>query len=106
MKHDTIIKIENNNRGWHSNQNKDASNLTKQANHWQCSKERILSLQEWRLFIKEYQSSPTEIIVSAINEKANKDNSKESVSLNKLQVRPRENLSTTEDDAIEEDGAV
>jgi hypothetical protein len=49
-------------------------------NNWQCSNEKIISNQEWRLFIKEYQSSPTELIVSAINERLNKDSKGEAAS--------------------------
>lgn len=47
--------------------------MSKIDNNWQCSNEKIISNHEWRLFIKEYQSSPTELIVSAINERLNKD---------------------------------
>lgn len=46
--------------------------MLKSENNWQFSQE-INQKSEWRLFIKEYQSSPTELFVSAINEKLNKD---------------------------------
>jgi hypothetical protein len=39
-------------------------------NNWSFKKKLDMS-NEWRLFIKEYQSSPTELIVSAINERLN-----------------------------------
>lgn len=58
----------------------EAVMMSKIDNNWQCSNEKIISNQEWRLFIKEYQSSPTELIVSAINERLNKDSKDESAS--------------------------
>ena len=51
--------------------------MVKNQHNWQFAQE-INQKSEWRLFIKEYQSSPTEIFVSAVNEKLNKDDSKNS----------------------------
>lgn len=45
-------------------------------NNWQLAN-NIKLPNEWRLFIREYQSSPTELIVSAINERLEKANIKE-----------------------------
>ena len=49
--------------------------MLKNEHNWQFSQE-INQKSEWRLFIKEYQSSPTELFVSAVNEKLNKDENK------------------------------
>lgn len=54
----------------------EAVMMVKQETNWMCSNERIISKHAHRLFIKEYQSSPTELIVSAVNERLNKDESK------------------------------
>jgi hypothetical protein len=40
-------------------------------NNWQLAN-NIKLPNEWRIFIREYQSSPTELIVSAINERLEK----------------------------------
>jgi len=44
--------------------------MSKVENNWQFAT-RINLKNEWHLFIREYQSSPTELIVSAINERLN-----------------------------------
>ena len=44
-------------------------------NNWQHAT-NINIANEWRLFIREYQSSPTELIVSAINERLEKQGAK------------------------------
>ena len=75
--------------------------MTKKGHNWQYSNEKIISLHEWRLFIKEYQSSPTELVVSAINENSNKEDSKN----DRIKKAIRDNYDD-EDDNIEEDGAV
>lgn len=64
----------------HSQRKIEAVMMSKIDNNWQFSNEKIISNQEWRLFIKEYQSSPTELIVSAINETLNKDSKEEGAS--------------------------
>jgi len=44
--------------------------------NWQFqSSKKIYNASEWRLFIREYQSSPTDLIVSAINERLDQDDS-------------------------------
>ena len=49
--------------------------MVKNQHNWQFAEE-INQKSEWRLFIKEYQSSPTELFVSAVNEKLHKDENK------------------------------
>lgn len=44
-------------------------------NNWQMAN-NINIANEWRLFIREYQSSPTELFVSAINERLDKHGGK------------------------------
>lgn len=45
--------------------------MKREENNWRFSSEQIFK-SEWRLFIKEYQSSPTELVVSAINTRLSK----------------------------------
>jgi len=90
-----LLRIKQSN-GWFSKKKIKAVVMNKKQNHWQCSNERISSFNEWRLFIKEYQSSPTELVVSAINERDGEQKQKK-----------KEGLETLEDEeAIKEDGAV
>ena len=46
--------------------------MSREDHNWQLGCSKVVEDYSWRLFIKEYQSSPTELIVSAINERSRK----------------------------------
>ena len=55
----------------HKKQKIEAVMMSVAENNWQMAN-NINIANEWRLFIREYQSSPTELFVSAINERLDK----------------------------------
>lgn len=91
-----MLKIKQN-QGWFRKRKIKAVIMAKHEYNWQCSEEKITLQQEWRIFIREYQSSPTELIVSAINESSVKQSAKDGVKQYALDE---------EGESINEDGAV
>jgi hypothetical protein len=82
-------------------------------NNWQLAS-NINIANEWRLFIREYQSSPTELFVSAINERLEKQgaeaatqnsNLKDNAQIKKIldDSNRKHNQLHGRDDEIEED---
>lgn len=54
----------------------DAVKMSNTDNNWQFS-EKMVQQSEWRIFIENYQSSPLELLVSAVNERLKKNKKKE-----------------------------
>ena len=50
----------------------EAVKMSNLDNNWQFSS-KMVTQSSWRIFIQNYQSSPLELIVSAINERLKKD---------------------------------
>ena len=59
----------------HKREKIEAVMMSVAENNWQMAS-NINKANEWRLFIREYQSSPTELFVSAINERLDKQGGK------------------------------
>lgn len=57
-----------------SGQNKkvEAAKMSTTESNWQFSS-KVVSQSKWKIFIKTYQSSPLELVVSAINERFQRD---------------------------------